>query len=1012
MDSAQGLSNDESPVQTSQVTSNNGAANSEDGTPIQATSTAAEATTPKTDNDVAGTAATDALPTNQADAAPPEQPAEPQRTEHQRSYPSPHHNHAEPSPLLGFPRYVAYGGPSRGGLEDYRETYPDDPYGAEAGENARVWRVYLEESGQLDEDMLRQFRDTLDVHLVFAALFSSVVTGFVVQTSQALQSDYGRISAALLMELVALQRAGSPDGVPSANVNLVSRSASAYDVAINSCFMVSLALSLATTLLAVLVKQWLVYYAAVPPGSARDRSLIHRLRYKALKKWKVSEIVGIVPSALNVSLVAFLIGLVLFAYDLHWYIFADILTITLATLVLYVYSHILPVLHWECPYRTPLAFLLRKWARHVVSEWKEIYSMSFDISLESYREIETALVSLTHDGRSHASDVIRLIHNTLRWLYFHAGNPTAKDVVLESMAGLSRAPWSRDDRQWILDMLDTLKERLQYRVVPGDKQSLLELERIMRALTTMYNSNMEHVDLPNFNSITVIGADDYFEAIHGIMENDIQNWISDIGDALLERRILTTYSIHAKSLRRYHHCIFSVGRETELPPSIWKGLLARSLITRPPFIIDEDGNFARDTPPCQHCFGDQHWSRGQLVELLLWFVRGLMSRAVIESGSPRYRPGEGPATLHKVCSWYADIRNDLVSLLCGLLDQQCHRECGCDERILTTDFDVDESALVATLLRLLIREGLPVPASLRQLATRNLRHAASRVEDVISNATPYCFARLDALSTLLSVLTDPRTHIVVSAEDLACMLSVKDPATLFDWQPSLHGLFSSLDNVLHLMECCSIRSPDAAGDDLAYRNLYRTLFDLFEQYGSLIRDMQAYSRELELDGCSPAYTSPKLLSDETVSCMIMLCSPAIHCVESAKAENVNYSTSLRELYIQTKDLSYWRHGFMTSILLILRVNAARRDPELDSLQLSRYRALRRFAEIVAAPEWTDDEGEYTPYVYCTAEYLKSLGVEALEKQDELVFGPYAVPFARIDDALPSVIPVASTESDV
>ena len=117
MDSAQGLSNDESPVQTSQVTSNNGAANSEDGTPIQATSTAAEATTPKTDNDVAGTAATDALPTNQADSAPPEQPVEPPRTEHQRSYPSLHHNHAEPSPLFGFPRYVAYGGPSCGGCK-------------------------------------------------------------------------------------------------------------------------------------------------------------------------------------------------------------------------------------------------------------------------------------------------------------------------------------------------------------------------------------------------------------------------------------------------------------------------------------------------------------------------------------------------------------------------------------------------------------------------------------------------------------------------------------------------------------------------------------------------------------------------------------------------------------------------------------------------------------------------------------------------------------------------------
>ncbi|KAL1728485.1 hypothetical protein EV714DRAFT_274599 [Schizophyllum commune] len=1008
MNSAQGLSDDGSSEQTPRATSVNEIANSEDP-PIQAASTAAEATSPKADDDMARTAATDAPSTHQADA-PPEQPLEPQQTKHQRSNPSPRHDHAEQPPFFGIPRYVAYGGPTRGGLEDYKETYPDDPYGAEAGENARVWRVYLEESGQLDEDMLRQFRDTLDVHLIFAALFSSVVTGFVVQTSQALQSDYGRISAALLIELVALQRAGSPDEVPSANVNLESRSASAYDVAINSCFMVSLALSLATTLLAVLAKQWLVYYAAVPPGSARDRALIHRLRYKALKKWKVSEIVGIVPSALNVSLVAFLIGLVLFAYDLHWYIFADILLITLVTLVLYVYSHILPVLHWECPYRTPLAFLLRKWARHVVSEWKEIYSVSFDISLESYREIEMALVSLTHEGRSHASDVIDLIHDALRWLYSHAGNPTAKDVVLESMAGLPRAPWSRGDSQWMLDMLDTLKERLQYRVIPGDKQSLLDLERHIRALTTMYNSRMEHGGLTR--SKNIIGADNYFQVIHGIIDNDIQKWMSNIDDALLERRILTTYSIHAKSLRRYHQCIFSVGREVELPPSIWKALLARSLDSaRPPYIIDENGNFARETPPCQHCFGDQHWSRGQLVDMLLWFAQGLLDRAVIESGSPRYRPGEGPATLHKVCSWYADIRYDLVSFLCGLLDQKCHHE----------------SALLATLLKLLIREGLPVPASLRQLASRNLRHAASQVEDVTSNAMPYYFARLDAISTLLSVLTDPRTHIVVAAEDLGCVgvrvlsvwhldvvkedpaihdiqqrllrgvgpafvpgslilhpnildyalhaaqvLSSKNPATLFKWQPSLHRLFSSLDNVLHLMECRSIRSPDATRDDRLYENLYRTLFDLFEQYGSLIRDMQAYSRELLLDGRSPARSTPKLLSNETVSCMIMLCSPAINCLESAKACTERYSASLREVYTQTKDLSYWRHGFTASILLIHRVNAARRGPELDPLQLSRYRALRRFAEIVAASGWADDEGEYIPYVYCTAEYLENL----------------------------------------
>ncbi|KAL1658609.1 hypothetical protein GGF50DRAFT_120691 [Schizophyllum commune] len=143
----------------------------------------------------------------------------------------------------------------------------------------------------------------------------------------------------------------------------------------------------------------------------------------------------------------------------------------------------------------------------------------------------------------------------------------------------------------------------------------------------------------------------------------------------------------------------------------------------------------------------------------------------------------------------------------------------------------------------------------------------------------------------------------------------------------------------------------------------------------------------------------------------MLCSPAINCLGSAEDCAEKYSVSLRELYTQTKDLSYWRHGFMTSILLIHRVNAARRGPELDSLQLSRYRALRRFAEIVVASDWTANEGEYIPYVYCTVEYLQSLGVEGLQEQDELVFGPYAVPFSSIDGALPPVIPMVSVDSE-
>ena len=90
-----------------------------------------------------------------------------------------------------------------------------------------------------------------------AALFSAVVTTFLVQTSQSLQPDYGRISAALLLELVALQRSSSLGDVPSAGVGLESVSYSASDVWINALWSATLALSLATVLVAALVKQWL-----------------------------------------------------------------------------------------------------------------------------------------------------------------------------------------------------------------------------------------------------------------------------------------------------------------------------------------------------------------------------------------------------------------------------------------------------------------------------------------------------------------------------------------------------------------------------------------------------------------------------------------------------------------------------------------------------------------------------------------------------------------------------------
>ncbi|KAG6827280.1 hypothetical protein H0H93_015722 [Arthromyces matolae] len=50
---------------------------------------------------------------------------------------------------------------------DYNAIYEPDPAGQQASENARVWRVYLDEADAYDTDMINSFQTILDSLLVF-----------------------------------------------------------------------------------------------------------------------------------------------------------------------------------------------------------------------------------------------------------------------------------------------------------------------------------------------------------------------------------------------------------------------------------------------------------------------------------------------------------------------------------------------------------------------------------------------------------------------------------------------------------------------------------------------------------------------------------------------------------------------------------------------------------------------------------------------------------------------------
>ncbi|KAF9031944.1 hypothetical protein BDZ89DRAFT_601670 [Hymenopellis radicata] len=98
---------------------------------------------------------------------------------------------------------------------DYEQKFAEDDPFKEMGPMARVWKTFLEEYAKFDSDRVEDWRDALDVLLVFAGLFSAVVSTFVTQTSPNLQVDYNQVTAYLVYDMLRLQQA-MMDGLPPA----------------------------------------------------------------------------------------------------------------------------------------------------------------------------------------------------------------------------------------------------------------------------------------------------------------------------------------------------------------------------------------------------------------------------------------------------------------------------------------------------------------------------------------------------------------------------------------------------------------------------------------------------------------------------------------------------------------------------------------------------------------------------------------------------------------------------
>ncbi|KAL1940374.1 hypothetical protein VTO73DRAFT_8946 [Trametes versicolor] len=236
-------------------------------------------------------------------------------------------------------------------------------------EKARAWKEVSKVVQRYSDEQIKRWNAEIDTYLVFAGLFSAVLTAFNVQSYILLQPATPDPTL-LALQQISLQLSSFSTGPPPAFVNSThppfqqgdssSPPVPRWAVWLNTLWFTSLILSLSSASIGIMVKQWLNEYTSgisseseSEAGISRQTARLRQYRLNNLIEWHVGDIVNSIPVLLQVSLALFLAGLLVLLWTLHptvatiSSVFAGLLgAFTLATVVL-------PSIKPGCAYLSP-----------------------------------------------------------------------------------------------------------------------------------------------------------------------------------------------------------------------------------------------------------------------------------------------------------------------------------------------------------------------------------------------------------------------------------------------------------------------------------------------------------------------------------------------------------------------------------------------------------------------------------------------------------------------------------
>ncbi|KAF7357093.1 hypothetical protein MSAN_01303400 [Mycena sanguinolenta] len=239
-------------------------------------------------------------------------------------------------------------------IADFSESRSDasefDPR-AELGAS-KLFSVYIAEAEEYDKAVVESWRNDMSGMLIFAGLFSTVLTAFIIESYANLSPDPNF----QLLQHISMQIAAGVNGSAMPALTSPQFTANPAALACNILFFLSLGLSLTCALVATLVDQWarnFLQKVELRPSPV-IKARVFAYLYAGMQTFKMHDVVEIVPFLLHLALFAFLVGLVAFLVPINVAVAMVDAMVLVVMSGIYLTATILPLVFLDAPYRTPL----------------------------------------------------------------------------------------------------------------------------------------------------------------------------------------------------------------------------------------------------------------------------------------------------------------------------------------------------------------------------------------------------------------------------------------------------------------------------------------------------------------------------------------------------------------------------------------------------------------------------------------------------------------------------------